>query len=379
MKLNVKKLQQGGNIKPFWGIQNGQYTPEYTNAVNSIINNPVLYKKITSNLNVKTPEDFKQLAFDNKIVPVHKSILNIQNSTTSLPKDIVRYKSQIGKTEIPSEQFINVHKQEFDQQLSNFNNDSISAYNTLTKTLPNIEKIGKYNNLTSVENKTINPKTSYLFKAKLQKGGIIYKPTKTPNVKLNIDKELEVNNLTPLDPIKQLSSTNQFSKSKFNFLNLPKQKPLLNFISMGNIGYNSDVVLKLIDDFEGFKDKVYKDGKGIDTIGHGLTDKKYISKGTITKEESLSGVKSHIDKEVIPHLKNKPYWNKLNDNQKSALISYVFNIGSGNFNTKSPSLQKALNEGNWEEAAKQIDFGYNDKKNPGLKKRRDKERQLFLS
>lgn len=180
------------------------------------------------------------------------------------------------------------------------------------------------------------------------------------------------NTLSPLDPNKQ------FNNSKFNFLNLPKQKPLLNFMNMENIGYNSDVVLKLIDDFEGFKDKVYKDGKGIDTIGHGLTDKKYISKGTITKEESLSGVKSHIDREVLPHLKNKPYWNNLNDNQKSALISYVFNIGSGNFNTKSPSLQKALSEGNWNEAAKQIDFGYNDKKNPGLRKRRDKERQLFL-
>lgn len=171
MKLNIKKLQQGGNIKPFWGIQNGQYTPEYTNAVNSVINNPILYKKITSNLNVKTPEDFKQLAFDNKIGPVHRSILNIQNSTTSLPKDIVRYKSQIGKTEIPSEQFINIHKPEFDQQLSNFNNDSVSAYNNLTKTLPNIEKIGSYNSLKSSENKAINPKNSYLFKAKLQKGG----------------------------------------------------------------------------------------------------------------------------------------------------------------------------------------------------------------
>ena len=116
----------------------------------------------------------------------------------------------------------------------------------------------------------------------------------------------------------------------------------------------------------------------LNSITNELPDKKYISKGTITKEESLSGVKSHIDKEVIPHLKNKPYWNKLNDNQKSALISYVFNIGSGNFNTKSPNLQKALNENNWREAAKQMDFGYNDKKNPGLKVRRDKERGLFL-
>ena len=185
------------------------------------------------------------------------------------------------------------------------------------------------------------------------------------------------NTLSPLDPNKQFNKS-EFNKSEFNFLNLPKQKPLLNFMSMGNIGYDSNTVLKLIDDFEGFKDKVYKDGKGIDTIGHGLTDKKYISKGTITKEESLSGVKSHIDKEVLPHLKNKPYWNNLNNNQKSALISYIYNIGSGNFNTKSPSLQKALLEGNWDKAAKQMDFGYNDIKNPGLKERRDKERQLFL-
>ena len=210
---------------------------------------------------------------------------------------------------------------------------------------------------------------------KLQQGNALYKPNQFSNIKLDINKKSEVSNLTPIN---QLSNTSQFNKSKFNFLNLPKQKPLLNFMSMGNIGYDSNTVLKLIDDFEGFKDKVYKDGKGIDTIGHGLTDKKYISKGTITKEESLSGVKSHIDKEILPHLKNKPYWNNLNDNQKSALISYIYNIGSGNFNTKSPSLQKALLEGNWDKAAKQMDFGYNDVKNPGLKERRDKERQLFL-
>ena len=81
------------------------------------------------------------------------------------------------------------------------------------------------------------------------------------------------NLLSPLYP-------KQFSNSKFNFLNLPKQKPLLNFMNMGNVGYDSNAVLKLIDGFEGFKHKVYKDGNGIDTIGHGLTDKKYISKKT---------------------------------------------------------------------------------------------------
>lgn len=143
--------------------------------------------------------------------------------------------------------------------------------------------------------------------------------------------------------------------------------------------YNIKRVLPILDELEGFKDHVYKDGNGIDTIGHGLTAKKYIQLGKISKEESLKGVEEHINKEVLPVLKKQPYWNNLNDNQKDALVSYVYNIGSGGFMLKSPSLQKALKDNNWEEAAKQIDFGYNDSKNPGLKDRRDFERSLFLN
>ena len=37
---------------------------------------------------------------------------------------------------------------------------------------------------------------------KLQNGGLIYKSSPTNNKKLNINKKLKVNNLTPLDPIK---------------------------------------------------------------------------------------------------------------------------------------------------------------------------------
>ena len=84
---------------------------------------------------------------------------------------------------------------------------------------------------------------------KLQQGNALYKPNQFSNIKLDINKKSEVSNLTPIN---QLSNTSQFNKSKFNFLNLQKQKPLLNFMSMGNIGYDSNTVLKLIDDFEGF-------------------------------------------------------------------------------------------------------------------------------
>lgn len=179
--------------------------------------------------------------------------------------------------------------------------------------------------------------------------------------------------LTSIQPLWQQSKIPHY-ESPYNLLNKQMES---------SIDY--DFLIPKIIKHEGAKKDaqgnhiVYKDGKKIDTIGYGLTDKRYISKGKLTEEEAMQGLTEHIDKEVLPHLQNKPYWSKLNSNQKHALISYVYNIGSGNFNVKSPSLQKALNEGNWKEAAKQMDFGYNDKKNPGLRRRRDEERALFLS
>lgn len=186
--------------------------------------------------------------------------------------------------------------------------------------------------------------------------------------------------------IKTHSSKSQFIKkyqegsgiyNRYSFLNLKPKNFFTPQFTMNDL-YNLDNTLKVITRFEGFEDKVYKDGNGIDTIGHGLTMKKYIDKGKITEEESLNGVREHIKKEVLPHLKNKPYWPNLSANRKDALISYVYNIGSGNFNQKSPNLQKALTNSNWKKAASEMDFGYNDTNNPGLKVRRDFERELFL-
>ncbi len=63
-KKVIPVKQQGGRFNSKrttdkYLLRNTKWTihPEYTNAVNSIINNPILYKKITSNLNVKTPEN----------------------------------------------------------------------------------------------------------------------------------------------------------------------------------------------------------------------------------------------------------------------------------------------------------------------------------
>ena len=342
MKLNIKKLQEGSTVD-FWGIQKGTYTPEYKNTVNSIANNPAMLTKLQSLLpQIKDRQTFLNLAADSVIGPVHKAINNIQTSTKPLPKHTVSYRSKgMGDVKLSSKQFVNLYKPEFDKNLAISNNDSTAAYYKTLEGFPNVKR----NEREFINNPVLEKvKNNESFKVRSWKNG------------------------------------GAFEQSKFNFLNLNKldNLPLLKIPNKINNTMDYNNVFNLINKYEGFKNKVYKDGKGIDTIGHGLTDKKYITKGNITEEESKKGVFEHIDKNVIPHLKNKAYWNNLSENQKTALISYVYNIGSGNFNVKSPSLQKALNDGNWEEAARQMDFGYNDKKNPGLKLRRDEERKLFL-
>lgn len=333
MKLNIQKLQQGTN---FWGIQNNEYTKNYKNAVDNIKSNQTTFTNIVNNLakqgvNITSPEQFDSLAFDKKIGPVHNSIVNYGSSlkTKFLPKDLVKYKTGPGRfNTAPAHQIVNTHKTEFDQLLDANKNDSVAAFSEMTQKFPSMRKVGTYKGYPTGKTQPMSTLTTTL----------------------------------------QLGGT--FKNSPYNFLNIFKPK-------MGNFDISEAV--NFIDKFEGFKDKVYKDGKGIDTIGHGLTDPKYVKKGKITKEESLNGMREHINKQVLPHLSSKPYWKELNDNQKASLVSYVYNIGSGNFNTKSPNLQKALNSKNWEEAAKQMDFGYTDIKNPGLRKRRDEERKLFLS
>ena len=143
--------------------------------------------------------------------------------------------------------------------------------------------------------------------------------------------------------------------------------------------FSADEVLPILDKFEGFKPRVYKDGKGNLTIGHGLTDAKYLKKGFITRSDSLQGVKEHLNSQVLPKLESMSYWNNLNNNQKVALSSYVYNIGWNNFTKKSPNLQRALQSNDWNKVAKNLDFGYSDTANPGLRKRRDYERNLFLN
>lgn len=138
----------------------------------------------------------------------------------------------------------------------------------------------------------------------------------------------------------------------------------------------SDNGINLIKRFEGFRDKAYKCPAGVWTIGYGHT---YGVKPTdiINKAEATELlIKDVFNCEgVINHFVKKT----LNQGQYDALCSFIFNVGSGNF--QRSSLLRKLNQADYEGAANEFQkWVYSKgKKLPGLVKRRTAERELFIS
>ena len=147
-------------------------------------------------------------------------------------------------------------------------------------------------------------------------------------------------------------------------------------------GYTpSQEIIDYIKKTEAFRDKWYKDGNGIDTIGYGFTGskvKKLFPNG-ITREQADKYFADSINRRIQILAKDTPNWNNLSQQQRDALLSYHYNVGEGSYRNNHPKLQEALRKQDWENVMLNMDAGYNDKKNPGLRTRRDYERQLFKS
>lgn len=139
-----------------------------------------------------------------------------------------------------------------------------------------------------------------------------------------------------------------------------------------NIDYSHTI--DFLDKHEGFEGHVYPDGKGIPTIGYGFTDPAYIKMGTMSKDKA----KQILQKELInrdrflSRLKN---WDNLGEGGKTALRSYYYNYPAG-FKEATKFMQ-AWNAGNYEEAIRQVDAGWNDAANRGLRNRRQEEQELL--
>lgn len=137
--------------------------------------------------------------------------------------------------------------------------------------------------------------------------------------------------------------------------------------------------IDLIKEFEGLRLKAYLDGGGVPTIGYGTTrystGKKVKISDEITEENAYLELKLHCEK-VKNNLKEYLIpW--LNTNQFCALVSLVYNIGTGSFG-KSTML-KLININEFDAAAKEFDRWIydNGKKIDGLIRRRAAEKGLF--
>ena len=138
-----------------------------------------------------------------------------------------------------------------------------------------------------------------------------------------------------------------------------------------------DAVKDFVAQYEGFKDTTYLDGKGIPTIGYGFTDP------TLTKRGKIS--RSEADKYFIDRLKKEDNilrdtltnWDQLGTDAKKALISYRYNYPAGFKDTTN--FIKYWNAGDYMNAIKEVDAGWNDTANPGLRTRRMAEQELLRS
>ena len=140
--------------------------------------------------------------------------------------------------------------------------------------------------------------------------------------------------------------------------------------------------LELIKDFEGFSSSAYLDVVNIPTIGWGNT---FYEDGTkvklgdqISKTDALKLLEVVANRDfadkIFPSIKVK-----VSQNQFDAMVSLAYNIGTGAF-LKSTLLKK-VNAGDFTGAGEEFLRWNkaNGKEVLGLTRRREREKQLFLS
>ena len=137
--------------------------------------------------------------------------------------------------------------------------------------------------------------------------------------------------------------------------------------------------IDLIKKYEGFRPQSYQDSVGVWTIGYGTTriNGEPVKAGmTITEDQAIQYVQLEVNKlwSQIEQVVKVP----INHNQMNALVDFAYNLG---FNAlKTSTLMRYINQSKFEQAASE--FGKwvyaGGKVLPGLVKRREAEKQLFI-
>lgn len=137
--------------------------------------------------------------------------------------------------------------------------------------------------------------------------------------------------------------------------------------------------IELIKQFEGFRAQAYVCPAGVPTIGYGTTRMggRTVGMGTvITESEAVRYLQDDLAK--FESAVNRLVTVDLVQHQFDALVSFVYNLGEGNF--ASSTLLKKVNAQQWQEAADQFPRWNRagGQVLTGLTRRREAERQMFL-
>ncbi|MBD8109108.1 lysozyme [Erwinia persicina] len=133
--------------------------------------------------------------------------------------------------------------------------------------------------------------------------------------------------------------------------------------------------LELIKHFEGLQRKAYLCPAGVWTIGYGHT-------GGVQSGDEISTEQADLfllqDIAASEYAVNRYVTVPLTQHQFDALVSFTFNLGSGNLHTST--LLKKLNAGDYSGAAEEFQRWVNagGKKMAGLVRRREAEKSLFM-
>ncbi len=111
--------------------------------------------------------------------------------------------------------------------------------------------------------------------------------------------------------------------------------------------------LDIIAEFEGFRAKPYNDGMNVPTIGYGSThylngQKVSYSDPAITEAEAKKLLGQVCEEYWGIISKSIPYWDEMNANQKSALLSFAYNLGPHFFGAQGFStISRLLSDKDW--------------------------------
>ena len=142
--------------------------------------------------------------------------------------------------------------------------------------------------------------------------------------------------------------------------------------------------IKMIQQFEGCHLEAYKCPAGVWTIGWGTTrysDGRQVKQGDkITRVEADTLLNKEVERIAERLRTTVPHWQEMEDHQKSALVSFAYNLGVNFYNNSGfETISRVLREKDWDAVPDALLLYRNPGSNfeAGLKRRREAEGRLW--